>query len=230
MKRYHYNGIETRYSISEDGKVYNNDTRRWLVGQIGKTGYRSFNLSLPGGKKRLYGHRLVAETFLNNGNLERVEVNHRNGIKDDNRIDNLEWVTSSENKIHAIATGLINNRKVVYRFNKQKELVKTYDSFSDVIAVEGINESWLSEQLRREIKTLSHDSYWSYSSDNFFETKETGGIKKKVGMYDKDGMLVAEFDSRNECARKTGYDKKAIGECCNGKRKYCNGFVFKYLV
>lgn len=228
MRKYIHNGKETQYSVIEDGAIYNNDTKRWLKGQVSNSGYRSFYLSFEDGKKRMYAHRLVAETYI--PNIEnKPEVNHKNGNKDDNRVENLEWVTSSENKQHGISLGLITKRKPVYRFNRKKELVQTYESATKVAEVEGINESWLSEQLRREIKTLSHNSYWSYSSDSSFATKDCGGISKKVGMYTKDKELIAKFESRNDCARKMGYDKKSIGECCNGKKTSYNGYIFEYL-
>lgn len=50
-------------------------------------------------------HRLVASIFIDNKNNYK-EVNHINGIKDDNRIDNLEWCTRSQNQQHAYDTGL----------------------------------------------------------------------------------------------------------------------------
>ena len=84
-------------------------------------------------------------------------------------------------------------------------------------------------QLNREIKTLSHGYYWSKTSDNTFETKKVGGIGKPIGQYTIDGKLIAKFESRNECARELGYDKKRLGECCNGKIKTYHGYVFKYL-
>lgn len=50
-------------------------------------------------------HRIVAQTFLEQSQ-DKVEVNHKNGIKDDNRVENLEWVTRSENIAHSLANGL----------------------------------------------------------------------------------------------------------------------------
>lgn len=68
-------------------------------------GYMRVQLKRGGLRRRAYVHRLVAECFVKkpDGN---VEINHRNGDKKDNRADNLEWVTRSENLKHAWRIGL----------------------------------------------------------------------------------------------------------------------------
>lgn len=73
----------------------------------GKKQYLQVTLSKNDINKKALIHRLVAEAFIPNEDNKR-EVNHINGIKTDNRLNNLEWVTSKENKRHAINLGLYN--------------------------------------------------------------------------------------------------------------------------
>jgi hypothetical protein len=61
--------------------------------------------------KKFSVHRLVALTFIPNDDpKKKVNVNHKNGIKHDNRVENLEWTTQKDNVLHAVNNGLISNR------------------------------------------------------------------------------------------------------------------------
>ncbi len=87
------------YLIDENGKVFNQKTKKYLKGSIGENGYLYYRLSKNGVKKMCYAHRLVAETFLPNKENLPV-VNHIDGDKLNNNIKNLEWVTYSQNVQH----------------------------------------------------------------------------------------------------------------------------------
>ena len=84
------------YWICDNGEVFNEATGQFLRGSIGEHGYRYYRLSKDNKKQMFYGHRLVAEAFLENPNNLPV-VNHKDGNKLNNNVDNLEWVTYSEN-------------------------------------------------------------------------------------------------------------------------------------
>lgn len=84
------------YFIYDNGDVFNSDTGKMLKGSIGENGYKYYRLSKDGKKKMFYAHRLVAEAFLEN--LDNLPVvNHIDGDKLNNNVQNLEWTSYSEN-------------------------------------------------------------------------------------------------------------------------------------
>lgn len=84
------------------------NSKRLLKQTISKTGYATLSTRIGGRKgvcKLFRVHRLVAECFCDNSD-EKPFVNHKDGVKTNNRYDNLEWCTPKENAIHAVQTGL----------------------------------------------------------------------------------------------------------------------------
>lgn len=114
-------GYERYYEISSDGIVKSKDrtqtdslgrTRTWkgqvLNPDIAPNGYYRITLAVEGKKKQVYIHRLIATHFMDNPN-NLPQVNHIDGNKLNNSMDNLEWVSAQENTIHAYKNGLINH-------------------------------------------------------------------------------------------------------------------------
>lgn len=104
---------EGRYSISNEGFVVNNKTGRILKpdiyvksrSKVGKKFYLRVTLSMNNIQKRYSLSRLVATYFIPNPD-NKPEVNHKDGNRFNNHVDNLEWVTMEENNYHALITGL----------------------------------------------------------------------------------------------------------------------------
>lgn len=98
--------MEGRYSVSTYGRVQSHLYTRILKQQTHALGYKTVCLFGADKKKRLkLVHRLVATAFLRSTG-DRDQVNHKDGDKTNNRLENLEWVTAKQNIRHAVATGL----------------------------------------------------------------------------------------------------------------------------
>ena len=104
-------GFEDTHSITKDGKVWSKPRHgtigRWMKPVLYK-GYLFLKLRRHPKIKKFALHRLIAQAFIPNP-LNKPCINHKNGIKTDNRIENLEWCTNLENMQHGYRTGLINN-------------------------------------------------------------------------------------------------------------------------
>lgn len=155
----------SNYEISTEGQVRNKNTQYILKGRPSKNGYLQVSLKEDETQKfkNQYIHRLVAQQFLINEENKR-EVNHKDGNKTNNNLDNLEWVTSSENQKHRHQIG---------------------------------------------ITTTSN---------------------RKVGMFDKDGKLIQEFNSIVEAFTILNKPSRVnIDNALQGKQKTAYGYIWKYL-
>jgi hypothetical protein len=150
------------YYITKSGKIFSNYSGYFkkIKTAISNSGYELVHVTINGLCLNRTVHRLVAQTFINNPN-NKTEVNHINGIKTDNRVENLEWVTSSENKKHAFIIGLnksnIIRAKTVIAENENEKL-----SFSPIKSVEkqGYNRIAISHSIRSGKKYKGYNWYY----------------------------------------------------------------------
>lgn len=105
------NKKETNYLIDKQGNIYNKKTNKYLKGSI-KSGYKSVKLTIDGVKKDYLVHRLVAITFIPIDDMDNMQVNHKDGNRENNCLNNLEWVTSSQNILHSWKNSNRQKRKV----------------------------------------------------------------------------------------------------------------------
>lgn len=144
---YKYNGS---YIISKDGSI--TSLKKIHFGKLmkqreDKDGYLLVNLCVSGLKVTEKVHRLIAQKYIPNPN-KLPEVNHKNAIKTDNRVENLEWCNNQWNIDHSMRLGLRKGSIKVAQINKEGKLVDTHKSLSDASKKTGISLTVLSIALR----------------------------------------------------------------------------------
>lgn len=115
-----------------------------------KDGYYETSLSKNGKAKFIRTHRLIAFTFI--PNIEnKPQINHIDGNKLNNNVNNLEWCTVQENKEHAIRTGLQNfngknnpKAKSVLQYDLKGNFIKRYDTLREAMKETNVLESKIS--------------------------------------------------------------------------------------
>lgn len=135
------------YSVSTEGRIRKNSNNRILTPSKKPSGYMQINLfTNDGRRKKEYVHRLVALTFLVNEH-RFPEVNHIDGVRDNNVLSNLEWVTHAEN----MAKSSRSVRIVVHA--KDGAYVGTFDRIGDACSTLGLTDSNVSACLHGGQKT-----------------------------------------------------------------------------
>ena len=136
----------TNYEIHSDGSLINLKTgfiKKWSKDT---NSYMRSTIWVDGKSKTISQHRTLAEYFISNPEL-KLQVNHKNGIKHDNNLDNLEWVTQSENSLHSFANGLQKVTKPNMMAVIDKVSGTIYESISDASRQIGWSVSHLRNML-----------------------------------------------------------------------------------
>lgn len=156
-------GQEGNYQVSSIGGFRNFRTKKTIIQSKSKQGY--YRMCCKYGKEiKIHSHRAVALAFIHNPQ-NKPQVNHINGIKTDNRVENLEWVTQSENALHAIKIGLL--KPLPHRYDEAancvkltnmivKEIRENFDSMSKSVMARKYNVSTKTIRLIVQRKTWKH--------------------------------------------------------------------------
>ena len=145
------------YLITPDGRVFNqNGTEKKLTPNY--KGYLTVNLSYEGKQHLKRVHRLVAQTYIPNPD-NKPDVNHKDGNKQNNRVDNLEWVTNQENHWHASRERLLHTTPVDM-LDLQGNYIRTFHSLKSAelfIGAKCPNGTGICQCLREP-----HRTYYGY--------------------------------------------------------------------
>lgn len=229
-KKYFYENKETCYSISDSGEV-RKDTTGYILSQSSQQDYKFVTLLIDGKQKRMRVHRLVAETFIDNPE-NKPYVNHINGKKDDNNVENLEWATPSENTKHAVQAGLFQNgrKRAVIQYNLNGERMMTFESASEAARQTGGSQSKITMCCKRQRET-DNDYQWRYADDiqDVKKVQKKFITGKKVAQCDEEGNILNIYPSFKEAARAVNGTSSAISRVCSGTNIRHKGYKWKLV-
>lgn len=149
------------YYVNRDGRIYSNKTGKYLKNCISKTGYCNVKFRLFGKAYCFNVHRIIAMTFIPNPH-DLKEVNHKDGNKKNNTVENLEWVSSSGNKRHAYRNGLMRSRagvpnkklaKPILQIGHNGELLRRFESHAEAQKFTGASRRNIHQVLSGKRKT-----------------------------------------------------------------------------
>lgn len=168
-----YEGL---YQVSNYGRVkslsrkaYNHFTKERIMTQVTtKKGYKQVRLHNGKKSQGFRVHRLVANTFISNSD-NKPQVNHIDGNKQNNCVDNLEWVTPKQNMRHAVDNGLLRdvsgnhnpNCKTINQYDLNGNFIKQWKSMYEIHKELGINRHSIRNCCTGVLKT-SHNYIWRY--------------------------------------------------------------------
>lgn len=210
-------------------RIMNQDTDRY--------GYKGVCIHVGEYKKRHTVHRLVAEAFIPNPN-NLPEVNHKDGDKQNNNVENLEWVTGSENIRHAIIHGLKTTdsieKSVVQINTKSSKVINKFNSLSEAHIETNTNIVGIMKCCKGYGYT-TNGFRWAYDNNYKIGDKvELKNIKKhsthkrKVAQLSLENKILNIYESLSMAAKETCSCDSAISSCCKGYANKHKGFKWCY--
>lgn len=154
-----------RYLIYSNGAIYDTKYNKYICKWIDNVGYYQCILKDESGKKHYKRvHRLVANTFIENPN-NLPQVNHKDGNKLNNKVDNLEWCSNRENTQHGYDNGLYRYKSRCHAINvykKNGEYIKTFKSIRSMCKELNINRKTVTMILKGDKLTNNYDYLFEY--------------------------------------------------------------------
>lgn len=216
------------YYIHPDGRIYSKYTCMLLKPRENTYMYVRF-----GNNINIAIHRLVAQHFISNPE-NKPFVNHKDGNKFNNHVDNLEWMTVTENNQHAVDTNLNPCKISINQYTLDGQFVKCHNSITDACKDLKIQTHCISEITRCCNKKIryAYDFIWKFVNDDtpVIPVSKKEHKNRKVGQYTLNDEFVMEHKTLSNAAMAIGLDKrntKIISNCYFGKVESAYGYKWK---
>lgn len=160
--------FDNNYKVSNCGRLFSKRKNKILKGELTGKGYIRVALTKH---KRYLVHCIVAKTFIPNPE-NKPQVNHIDGNKQNNNVNNLEWCTQSENIRHALKIGLkimpkgkdVYNARVIYQYDKNNNLIKRWECMSTASQTLKISQGDIARVCKGKRKTCG-GYIWKYKEE-----------------------------------------------------------------
>jgi hypothetical protein len=193
--------IYDKYEVSERGTVRNAETKKILSSYMGSGGYEMCCLFIDGKSRQCRVHRLVAEAFLPNPE-NKPQVNHIDGDKLNNSVDNLEWATNSENikhRYYKLNMGVMRKVRCV-------ETGVVYESEMEAERLTNISGSNISHCCHHRPRYITAGGFhWEFVEETKKEYKY--GEKKKLIL---ETYLYDKTKSKTDIAKELGFSRQLV--------------------
>jgi hypothetical protein len=249
-------GYEGLYKVSNYGRVkslYTNPPK--IMKQTrSSTGYYHIQLYKNKKPETVAIHVIVARTFLGDSNGK--EINHIDGVKSNNNVSNLEYVTKSENQLHAIKLGLRSKSPMTGRFGADSptshtilqydlngNFLKMWVGISETARILGVDYNSISCCINGYNKSAYGYMWRRYMGGEIPQKIEPCSNRKKgvmphnikrnrkcrpISQYSTDGKLVKVWDSYKEIEKTYKNSNGNIYKCISGKSKTAYGYIWKF--
>lgn len=235
------------YEVSNIGRIRSLDRficrktggTRFYKGQIIKLAYmkKGYAYFRPSIGRKVYKSvmisRAVAFAFVKNPDpRNKLYVNHKDGKVANNFYGNLEWVTASENGIHAYRVlkikhprgmlGKSRPRSAIFQYSLDGRLIKRWKSMMEIEKKLGYSHGNIGQACNK-IYRQCYGFIWRRENSK-------GLIRKyKIAQKTLSGELVKIWKSFKEINQNTGYNRIVLSNCCRGKVSNCYGFKWRFV-
>ncbi len=219
-------GKETFYSVSNYGEVRNDSTNTLLTGTISNNGYRMVHLRYRI-DKNCSVHRLVMKAFNPIENMDDLQINHIDGDKTNNYIENLEWSTALENMRHSYINNLQKKKmRPCYMYDLDGNFLKSFINANEAAKELNMDYTNIWRCVTEQQSCYNQYQFKAYKAEKI---KQWSNHKnKEVFVYTDKGEFVECFKSQKECSECFGVAPSSISRYIKKSRKL-KGFVFSSI-
>ena len=172
-------------------------------------------------------HRLVMKAFKPCDEMDDLQVNHIDGNKLNNRLNNLEWSTALENIRHSFQTGLQRfQMRECHVYDLQGNYIKSFINSREAEKELKIDNSNILRCLSGQQTHCKQYQFKDYQKDKIEEWKDWK--ENTVFVYNDNGEYINTYKSQKDCARAFGVAESSISRYIKGTRKL-KGFVFSKI-